>query len=43
MRRRSVLDVACSLINQRQFAKAITLLESRGENFEDNFDYYLTL
>ena len=43
MRRRSVLDIACSLIKQRQFAKAITLLESRGENFEDNFDYYLTL
>lgn len=41
--RRSILDTACILIKQRQFAKAITLLEGRADIYEDNFDYYLTL
>ena len=41
--RHSVMEVAVSLMNQRKFSKAITLLESRRENYEENFDYYLTL
>ena len=41
--RHSVMEVAVSLMNQRKFSKAITLLESRRENYEENFDYYLSL
>ncbi|QTQ14499.1 hypothetical protein HRQ91_08545 [Treponema parvum] len=41
--RRSALDTACTLIKQRQFAKAITLLEGRSDIYEENFDYYITL
>jgi len=40
---RSVLETAEGLLKRHQFAKAITLLESRSDIYEDNFDYYLAL
>src|SRR5574344_126220 len=40
---RSVLETAHSLLKRRKFAQAITLLESRNEVYENDFDYYVTL
>jgi tetratricopeptide (TPR) repeat protein len=40
---RSVLETAHSLLKRRKFSSAITLLESRYELYENDFDYYLTL
>ena len=41
--RRDVLDAAQSLMNRRQFNKAIIMLESRRDFYEGVFDYYLIL
>ncbi len=37
------LGLAKRLMKRRKFSKAIILLESREENYVDNFDYYLNL
>ena len=36
-----VLATAKKMMRRRQFDKAITILQSRAEIYEDNFDYYL--
>lgn len=36
-----VLAAAKKMMRRRQFDKAITILQSRAEIYEDNFDYYL--
>lgn len=36
-----VLAAARKMMRRRQFDKAITILQSRAEIYEDNFDYYL--
>lgn len=38
---RDVLVVAKKLMKRRRFDQAITVLQSRSEIYEDNFDYYL--
>ena len=40
---RSVLDTAHANLKRRKFAEVITLLESRTELYENDFDYYITL
>lgn len=40
---RSVLETAHILLKRRKFEQTITLLESRREFYENDFDYYLTL
>lgn len=39
----SVLDTAHFLLKRHKFSQVITLLESRSELYENDFDYYLTL
>lgn len=39
--RRDTLEIASHFMNLRKFDKAIKVLESRAEIYENNFDYYL--
>ncbi len=40
---RSVLDIAQFLLKRRKFSRVISLLESRSEYYENDFEYFLTL
>ena len=41
--KKSAIETAKSLMARRDFGKAIKVLQSRSENYEESFDYYCTL